>query len=73
LLNACINEGRSKFNDFEDLMKEVFTLGEGLAKDTNEPVKKLIGDYKIGMKLKKDMPPYTTEELEDEGIPIHSP
>jgi hypothetical protein len=36
-------------------------------------VKKLIGDYKIGMKFKKDMPVYTKEELESEGIPIQSP
>jgi hypothetical protein len=28
LLNAAIEESRSKFNEFEDLMKEVFTLGE---------------------------------------------
>jgi hypothetical protein len=54
-------------------MKEIFVVGEIQAKDGSEFVKKLIGDYKISMKFKKDMPAYTKEEIEGEGIPIHSP
>jgi hypothetical protein len=42
-------------------MKEVFIVGENPKKDGHGPTKRLIGDYKIGMKLKKDMPTYTKE------------
>lgn len=66
LLNTLIEQSQQNLENFQKLMKKVFTI-------QNKDGEAYQVDHLIGMKFKENTPRYSQKEIEDFGLTIKSP
>jgi hypothetical protein len=69
LINACIQESKNKFDEFQELMLNVFQIN---VREGDYLRKKPIPGHKIGMKFKRNMPLIPNSDANGPTIEINS-
>jgi hypothetical protein len=70
VINACITESKSKYEDFQTLMEQIFTIDVKTGKNQTE--RKPIPGNKVGMKFKRNMPIIPNDDANGATLEINS-